>query len=84
MSPGFIVGVLRERRALRSHERWSRATLDSQQAAAPNELRTWAGERSRFYRRFHAGLEARPLTDLPVLTRGELKMILSSHHSDGV
>jgi phenylacetate-CoA ligase len=72
MSLGFIVGVLRERRALRSHERWSRAMLGSQQAAALKELRTWGGERSRFYRRFHAGLEARPLAELPVLTKGQL------------
>ena len=72
MSLGFIVGVLRERRALRSHERWSRAMLESHQAAALNELRTWAGERSRFYRRFHAGLASRPLADLPVLTKGQL------------
>ena len=72
MGLGFIVGVLRERRALRSHERWSRAMLESHQAAALNELRTWAGERSRFYRRFHAGLASRPLADLPVLTKGQL------------
>lgn len=72
MSLGFIVGVLRERRVLRSHERWSRATLDSRQAGALGELRRWAHERSSFYRRFHAGLESRPLVDLPVLTKGQL------------
>lgn len=72
MNLGFIVGVLRERRALRRHERWSRAMLGSHQAAALGELRRWAGERSRFYRRFHAGLESRSLTDLPILTKGQL------------
>ena len=72
MSLGFIVGVLRERRALRSHERWSRAMLDSRQAAALGELRHWACERSSFYRHFHAGLDSRPLAELPVLTKAQL------------
>jgi len=72
MSLGFIVGVLRERRALRSHERWSRTMLNSRQAAALVELRRWASERSPFYRRFHAGFASRPLAELPVLTKGQL------------
>jgi phenylacetate-CoA ligase len=69
---GFIVGVLRKRRALRGHERWSRAMLESRQAAALGELRRWASDRSPFYGRFHAGLGSRPLSELPVLTKGQL------------
>jgi len=44
MGLGFLVGVLRERRALRRHQRWSRALLDSHQGAALAELRRWAFE----------------------------------------
>jgi hypothetical protein len=29
-------------------------------------------ERSPFYRRFHSGLEGRPLSELPVLTKAQL------------
>lgn len=72
MSLGFIIGVLRERRALRRHERWERATLDARQGAALAELRRWAYQRSRFYGRFHAGRQDRPLAELPVLTKTEL------------
>jgi len=72
MGLGFVVGVLRERRALRGHERWSRALLESRQGAALGELRRWACGRSSFYRRFHAGLESRPLAELPVLSKGQV------------
>ena len=72
MSLGFIVGVLRERRALRRHERWSRAMLDARREAALGELRRWAADRSPFYGRFHGGLDSRPLSELPVLTKGQL------------
>jgi phenylacetate-CoA ligase len=72
MGLGFIAGVLRKRHVLRSHERWSRALLDSHQAAALVDLRRWATERSPLYRRFHAGFESRPLAELPVLTKRQL------------
>jgi len=69
---GVVARVLRGRRALRSHERWSRAEIDSYQATALSELRRHATERSTFYRRFHAGYESRPLAELPVLTKGQV------------
>jgi putative adenylate-forming enzyme len=69
---GFILGVLRGRSALRRHERWSRAQLDAHRATAVQDLRRYAVERSPFYRRFHAGLESRPLAELPVLTKAQL------------
>jgi len=69
---GFVARVLRDRRALRSHERWSRAEIESHQATALSDLRRYATERSAFYRRFHAGYESRPLAELPVLTKGQV------------
>jgi putative adenylate-forming enzyme len=72
MNLGFILRVLNERRALRGHEGWSRADIDRHQEAALAELRLFAVRQSRFYQRFHAGLEGRPLGELPVLTKGEL------------
>ena len=72
MNLGFILRVLRGRGPLRSHERWSRAQIDAHQATAVRELRRFAVERSPFYRRFHAGFESSPLTDLPVLTKAQL------------
>jgi phenylacetate-CoA ligase len=72
MGLGFIAGVLRQRAALRRHERWDRAALASHQAAELDRLRHWAVERSPFYRRFHAGCESRPLADLPVLSKSQL------------
>jgi putative adenylate-forming enzyme len=69
---GFILGVLRGRGSLRSHEPWSRAQIDAHQASAVRELRRYVVERSPFYRRFHAGFESRPLAELPVLTKAQL------------
>jgi hypothetical protein len=39
---------------------------------ALRELRRFAADRSRFYQRFHRGLESWLLTELPVLTRSQL------------
>jgi phenylacetate-CoA ligase len=69
---GFIARVLRERRALRKHERWSRDAISAHQGAALAEIRRFATDRSPFYRRFHAGCGSRPLLELPVLTKGQL------------
>jgi hypothetical protein len=56
MGLGFIAGVLRQRAALRRHERWGRAALASYQAAELDRLRRWAIERSPFYRAVPRGL----------------------------
>ena len=69
MNLGFVLGVPRARSSLRRHERWSRAELDRHQAAALAELRKFAVDRSPFYRRVHAGVVDRPLSELPVLTQ---------------
>ena len=72
MDLGLIARYLVLRRQLRSRERWSPDRLRVHQRDALRELRAYAMARSPFYRRFHAGLEGRPLADLPVLTKAEL------------
>lgn len=71
MNLGFIAAVLRKRRAPRGQERWSRTELDGHRHQALEELRRFAVQRSLFYRRLHAGLEERPLGDLPIVTKAE-------------
>lgn len=68
----LVLAVLRMRREHRRRERWSRAAVDAFQAGELAKLRQFAYERSAFYRRFHRGLEGKPLTELPVLTKAEL------------
>jgi phenylacetate-CoA ligase len=58
--------------ALRRHETWTRDQLESYQADALRGLRAHAYTRSPFYQRFHAGLEDKPLPELPVLTKAML------------
>ena len=69
MNLGLIVGVLRRRAELRSHDRWSRAELLVRQSTALRELRDFAVGRSPFYRDLHRGLEDAPLESLPVVTK---------------
>lgn len=68
----LIAQILRKRRTLRGHERWSRRDLEVHQTTALGRLRDHAMTRSRFYQRFHRGLEGKPLDELPVLTKAEL------------
>ena len=68
----LVARVLQERRALRARERWSPTEVIAGRRAALAALRQFASERSRFYARFHRGLEDRPLGDLPILTKDEL------------
>jgi phenylacetate-CoA ligase len=72
MSPLMLARILRRRHELRSHEGWSRRQIETYQAGELRDLRDFASERSRFYQRFHRGLGARPLHELPVLTKGML------------
>jgi putative adenylate-forming enzyme len=60
------------RRALRKRERWPADRIAIHQAAGLHALREHAISNSPFYRRFHAGLESKPLDELPVLTKTEL------------
>jgi putative adenylate-forming enzyme len=72
MNLGLIARILRKRAALRHHEQWSRGELTAHQDAAATALREHAMAHSRFYQRFHRGLEGRPLADLPILTKAQL------------
>ncbi|HEX6877259.1 MAG TPA: hypothetical protein VF165_16505 [Nocardioidaceae bacterium] len=64
--------VLRQRRRLRRHERWTREVLEVHQGRELAVLREFASARSPFYRRFHHGVGGAPLTGLPVLTKAML------------
>jgi phenylacetate-CoA ligase len=68
----LIAKVLRTRSRLRSHERWTRDDLAGHQAAALHRLRDHAMARSRFYQRYHRGLDGQPLEALPILTKAQL------------
>lgn len=72
MDVRLIAKVLRMRSRLRGHETWSRDELRVHQESAFALLREHALKHSRFYRRFHHGLESAPLDQLPVLTKHEL------------
>jgi putative adenylate-forming enzyme len=64
--------VLWKRQAQERSCRWSRPELEDYQLRRGAELRRFARERSPFYRRFHRGLEHRPLSELPILTKAAL------------
>jgi phenylacetate-CoA ligase len=69
MNLPLLVGILRARAELRSHDRWSRETLVDHQACSLAELRRFATVRSPFYRKLHAGLTDAPLEALPIVTK---------------
>ena len=52
--------------------RWSRIKLEQHQARRLAALRRFAIQRSPFYRKFHSGMENRPLTDLPILNKATM------------
>lgn len=64
--------ILIDRLRLRSREHWSRAEMMSWQARALRELRHFASARSPFYARLHRGLDAAPLSELPIVTKAML------------
>ncbi len=67
-----IPRVIWKRRSLERSCGWTRPQLLTRQAESVSELRRFAWQRSPFYRRFHRGLESRPLAELPVLTKSVL------------
>ncbi len=71
-SPTLILGVLSERYRQERSSSWTREMLLAHQCASIQALRSFAVERSPFYARFHRGLEARPLSELPVLTKATM------------
>ena len=69
MNIQILLKLLHTLEQLRKHESWTRQQLESYQAEALGNLRQYAYERSPFYEKFHKGLTARPLHELPVLTK---------------
>lgn len=69
MNIQIMLKLLHTLEQLRKHESWTRQQLESYQAEALRKLRQYAYERSPFYQKFHKGLMARPLHELPVLTK---------------
>ncbi|MBI2995018.1 MAG: phenylacetate--CoA ligase family protein [Gammaproteobacteria bacterium] len=61
--------VWMERWVLERSCRWPRARIEAHQSRSVEQLRRFVLQRSPFYRRFHRGLEQRPLADLPILTK---------------
>ena len=70
--------VLWRRRQLERACTLTRAELEQRQQTRLAALREFAQKRSPFYRRFHQGLDGRPLSDLPVLT----KALMMEHFDD--
>jgi len=72
MDPLLIGQVLRLRWLLAQRDGWSRTQLRSFQDAALGAMRDFAYARSPFYRKHHAGLERRPLSELPPVTKAHV------------
>jgi phenylacetate-CoA ligase len=68
-----ILELLLALRRLRRQERWTRDQIQAHQASALSRLRGHAYRSSPFYREFHAEAAARPLDELPVLTKERLR-----------
>lgn len=69
MNISMLVKVLHTLKQLRKHERWTRPRLEAEQTEQLRRQRAYAYAHSPFYRQFHKGLEARPLHELPILTK---------------
>jgi putative adenylate-forming enzyme len=64
--------VLWRRRALEKSCAWTRPELERHQQERLHALRRFASAQSPFYRRFHKGLDDRPLQALPILSKSEM------------
>ena len=72
MNIATIAGLLRERARLHAHDSWARDEVLAYQAARLADLRHHAVAHSPFYRDLHRGLDAAPLSELPVVTKAML------------
>lgn len=68
----LIAQLLALHRRLRQRDSWTREQLSAHQAASLQRLRAHAYANSPFFHRFHAGLHAAPLRELPVLTKAQV------------
>lgn len=69
MDLALIARVLWMRRILRTREHWTSDQVAAHRTEQLRLLRGYAYTHSPFYRSFHAGMEARPHDQLPVLTK---------------
>ena len=72
MNVATIAGLLRARAQLRTHDGWTRDEILADQARRLTDLRAHAIAHSPLYRELHRGLEAAPLSSLPVVTKATL------------
>lgn len=72
MDFALIARVLATRQKLRARECWSVERIAAHRAFEVDRLRRHAYSNSPFYRRFHAGMEDKPLNQLPVLTKADV------------
>ncbi len=72
MNMPLIAQLLALHRRLRQRDSWTREQLSAHQAASLQRLRAHAYANSPFFQRFHAGLHAAPLRELPVLTKAQV------------
>jgi phenylacetate-CoA ligase len=72
MDVRLVLRVLALRRELSRRENWDRSQLVAYQDRSLRVLRKCCYALSPFYRRFHEGLAAAPLSELPVLTKAKL------------
>jgi phenylacetate-CoA ligase len=72
MDLALIARVLLMRRTLRARQHWPSDQIAAFRTEQLRLLRAYAYTHSPFYRTFHAGAEARPLAELPVLTKAAL------------
>jgi phenylacetate-CoA ligase len=72
MDGQLMLRLLHTLESLRRHERWTRPQLEAYQAAVLSQLRAHTYAHSPFYQKFHRGLEGRPLSALPVLTKATM------------
>lgn len=68
----MFFAILWKRSRLERGMRCTRSELEARQLRAIAQLRTFAVERSPFYRRFHRGFEQRSWTELPILSKADL------------
>lgn len=67
-----LIKIVLRARTLKKREKWSHKQIKQFQEQRLQELRQYAYKHSPFYKKFHKGLENRPLNALPVLTKQEL------------
>lgn len=72
MNIALLAAVIRERARLAARDDWSRDEVLAYQARRLADLRSFAVDRSPFYRDLHRGLENAPLDRLPPVTKATL------------